>query len=200
LGLGLTIARQLVELHGGTISAQSEGEGKGATFTVKLPLADLNTERQRVARRRAGGAGVRPPGHKGAPAPEAPVNLAGKKLLLIEDEPDTRDALARVLRAAGAQVREAGTASAGYEAYRNDAPDLVISDIGLPGEDGYALIRKIRSVDKAAGRPATPALALTAFARNEDRARALSAGFDEHLAKPLEPEELIATAGRLIAT
>jgi CheY-like chemotaxis protein len=103
-----------------------------------------------------------------------------------------------VLREAGAVVREAGTAAAAYESYRNDPPDLIVCDIGLPGEDGYELMKRIRAVEKAGGRPPTPALAVTAFAREEDRLRALSVGFNEHLPKPLEPEELVATAARLI--
>lgn len=183
LGLGLAIVRQLVELHGGSVSVYSEGEGRGATFTVLLPLAPAR------------------PGEPGSPPPLQPVpsshdlayppDLAGLHLLVVDDEADTREMLRALLEQCGARVRLAASAADAMAQLTAEPPDLLVSDIGMPGEDGYALIRKLRGLPPEAGGD-TPAVALTAYARSGDRARALLAGFNNHLAKPVEPTELLA--------
>ena len=188
LGIGLAIARHLVELHGGTISAESEGTDRGAVFTVVLP-------------RTAAGAAVAPewappPGPQ-YPTLETPLegSLDGLRVLLVEDEPDGRDLVEEVLKAAGARVVSAESAEEGRALFATFEPDVLVSDIGMPGEDGYSLIRSIRALPE---RGAVPSLALTAYAREEDRLRSLRAGFDGHLAKPLDPVELVASIGRLV--
>jgi CheY-like chemotaxis protein len=175
LGLGLAIARQLVELHGGSIRAESDGEGLGATFIVSLPLAGSSesTIEPRVER-------------------EDYVDaLREVEVLLVEDEGATGLAEQRFLQAAGANVRVAATASEAREAYSLRRPDVIVSDVGLPGEDGYVLIRSIRALEHQENLRPVPAIAVTAFARDEDRGRALAAGFDEHVAKPIDPGRLI---------
>lgn len=175
LGLGLSIAKQLVELHGGVITAQSEGEGRGATFTVSLPL-----ER-----------------HYPAAAPEPTSwnsegrNLQGVEVLVVEDDTLSRAAMTRVLEDAGAQVRTADSAANTRSAFALRRPDVIVADIGMPEEDGYALLRHLRRVEEEQGLPRLLAIAVTAFARAEDRDRALAAGFDEHLPKPVDAERLI---------
>jgi signal transduction histidine kinase len=178
LGLGLAIVRQLVELHGGRIEARSAGEGRGATFVVYLPAG---REESAVPSRTDDGEsrGSQP-------------DLHGVRILLVEDEPDTREALGLLLSHAGAVVSAAATGSEALEALPDARPDVMVCDIGLPGEDGYALLRKVRVLGPEAG-GLTPAIALTAYARDADRARALAAGFEAHLAKPIEPAELFRT-------
>jgi two-component system CheB/CheR fusion protein len=177
LGLGLAIARQLVELHGGSITAHSEGEGRGATFTVLLPLVE------------------RPDLDIGESHPEYTradlEGLEGVDVLLVEDEGATGQAEQRLLEAAGAQVRATPSAAAAREAFARRRPDMIVCDIGLPGEDGYVLMRSLRALEREAHADPVPAVAVTAFARQEDRQRALAAGFTEHLAKPIDPAELI---------
>jgi two-component system CheB/CheR fusion protein len=174
LGLGLAIAKQLVELHGGTIGVRSEGEGRGATFTIYLPL-----ERHFVA--------------SGEGPVEAPPRdrLRGIRVLLVEDESMAREATARLLEQSGAQVRGVSSAAQAREALASQRPDVIVADIGMAGEDGYTLLAGLRRTEQAQSLPRLPAIAVTAFARSEDRQRALSAGFDEHLPKPVEPEQLI---------
>jgi CheY-like chemotaxis protein len=191
LGLGLAIVRQLAELHGGSVSAVSAGKGQGATFRVSLPLL----QPQEATREHAVAVAVAAvPAGRIAPAPP----LAGLRVLAVEDDESTLDALTELLSLQGANVSAAasvGQALATLEAFD---PDILVSDIGMPERDGYELIREIRSL----GRGATdlPAIAVTAFASPEDRERALAAGFQVHLAKPVDPKELthvIATlAGR----
>ena len=186
LGLGLAIVRHLVEQHGGSVRADSPGEGRGATFTVRLPAIPAD-------------AVLLPPRPDArANASRAGTNrlLAGRRILVVDDEPDTLVTLASLFAGSGAHVETAGSAAEAIDVLERWHPDLLISDIGMPGEDGYALIRKVRELPPDRG-GRVPALALTAYARSEDRARALSAGFQTYVPKPVEPGELIAMAGTL---
>jgi CheY-like chemotaxis protein len=183
LGLGLAIARQLVELHGGTIRAESEGEGLGATFTVSLPLAGSSANAVEPQ--------IEPEDYAEA--------LRDVDILLVEDEGATGLAEQRFLQAAGANVRVAATASEAREAYALRQPHIIVSDIGLPGEDGYVLIHSIRTLERQENARSIPAIAVTAFARDEDRDRALAAGFDAHVAKPIDPGRLITVIAQCIA-
>jgi len=183
LGLGLSITKRLVELHGGSIAAVSDGPGRGATFTVRLPLA--------AVRGKPGASGAVDASAGGDP-------LKGCRVLLVEDEPSTRAAVKAALQSQGAVVTEAGSAPAGFDAYRKARPDLIVSDIGLPGEDGYSLIRRIRALEAEGGKanPRVPAIAVTAFVRPEARARAIEAGFQDQLGKPVDPEMLFSSLRR----
>jgi signal transduction histidine kinase/response regulator RpfG family c-di-GMP phosphodiesterase len=185
LGLGLAIVRHLVELHGGTARASSEGRGRGATFTVILPLS----------REAEAGEGVREGGRDadGRTLKNAGA-LEGLRILLVDDVADARGLIAAVLRGRGAVVRECGSAAEALELLDTRATDLLLSDIGMPHQDGYSLIAQVRQHD--AGRH-LPAIALTAYATAEDRARALSAGFHMHLAKPVDTEQLITAVASL---
>jgi PAS domain S-box-containing protein len=183
LGLGLTIVKQLVEMHRGTVTARSDGEGKGATFVVTLPL-DAGREELAPAER----ASEMPVQH------DERARLRGLKVIVVEDEADARELVERLLSEAGCLVVAVESASAALAALGRERPDLLVSDIGLPDEDGYSLIQRIRGLETGqAG--ALPAIALTAFARGVDRTRALRAGFQAHLAKPVDPVELLAVVG-----
>jgi PAS domain S-box-containing protein len=177
LGLGLSIARHLVELHGGHIAASSKGEGHGTCFVVMLP-SEVS----------AGGPGSF--ADLGMPAAGENVDLAGVRVLLVDDDPDALELLARVLRDANAEVFAAGDAEAALLAVPGYRPTVLVSDIGMPGLDGFELIRRLRRLSRDEG-GTTPAIALTAFARAEDRAHALNSGFTMHLAKPVEPAQLM---------
>jgi PAS domain S-box-containing protein len=191
LGLGLAIVKHLAELHGGTVHAHSDGLGKGSVFTITLPLQSARI-RSHFGRMGA------PTKAAAAQAVEARRDaLAGCRLLIIDDEADTRSYLHRVLTERGAQVGVAENAADGLERALADKPEAVICDISMPAEDGYSFIRNLRRADDPAVK-ATPAAALTALARAEDRQRALDAGFDEHCAKPVEPAELVALVARLL--
>jgi CheY-like chemotaxis protein len=183
LGLGLSIVRRLVELHGGTVRAMSRGEGEGSTFAVRFPV-----ERAYASPR------SRPAKPEAAPATFdfEHADLAGLKVLVVEDEPDARDLARRVLSECHANVLTASTAAEAIIAVETERPDVIVSDIGMPDVDGYELLRRIRALGPERGGRA-PAIALTAFARTEDRMRALRAGFLVHVAKPVEPSELVAT-------
>jgi CheY-like chemotaxis protein/anti-sigma regulatory factor (Ser/Thr protein kinase) len=183
LGLGLSIAKQLVELHGGTISASSEGEGCGASFTVRLPHLERSAQPLQSDRN----------DHL-----VETKGLSGIDILLVEDDGGTRHATSILLRQHGAHLREADSAPAAREALGIRHPDLLVADVGLAGEDGYMLIREVRQWEQE--RKLTPvcAVAVTAFASAEDRKKALAAGFDEHIPKPLNPERFIATLVRLM--
>ena len=181
LGLGLSIVKHLVELHGGSVRAESAGEGHGSLFTLRVPVADR----------------LQPQAPRPAGRPAEPVALESLRVLLVEDEPDTLEYLRRLLGNHGAIVTTAPTAREALDAFRRQRPDLLISDIGLPEMDGYDLIKQIRH-DERPGARAMPAIALTAYARAEDRLLALRAGFDAHVAKPAEPAELLAAAAGLI--
>jgi signal transduction histidine kinase/CheY-like chemotaxis protein len=183
LGLGLSIARQLVELHGGTISASSEGEGRGASFTVRLPHLERSAQPLQSDRNE--------------PFVET-KGLFGIDILLVEDDAGTRQATSILLRQQGGHVREADSAPAARDALRIRHPQLLVADVGLAGEDGYMLIREVRRWEQE--RKLTPvcAVAVTAFASAEDRKKAMAAGFDDHIPKPLNPERFIATLVRLM--
>jgi PAS domain S-box-containing protein len=179
LGLGLAIVRQLVSAHGGTVSAESEGVGKGATFSVTLPARSAVT-----AVVRGSSTEVARPAH----APGLP-RLDGLRLLVVDDEEDALALVKRVLSAHGAEVHAAASASEALDRLGSLRPDVIVSDIGMPGEDGYSLIRRIRALPPENG-GRTPAVALTAYARAEDAQRAFAAGFQIHVAKPVEPVQL----------
>jgi PAS domain S-box-containing protein len=181
LGLGLAIVKQLTELHNGVVSADSPGDGQGATFTVRLPLGVAPEE---------GMAATNPTGNH-HPTPTA-TRLDGLTVMVVEDDTDTRELVNRLLTESGARVQAVGTAADALERFLAERPDILVSDIGLPGEDGYSLIERIRGLQPTQG-AGVPAIALTAFARSEDRTRALQAGFQAHVVKPVEPAELVAT-------
>jgi CheY-like chemotaxis protein len=186
LGLGLAIAKQLVEMHGGTISADSAGLGRGAEFTVTLPMAASQQVDSRLVNR--------------TPASEGPrhdaADLREVRVLLVEDDADSRALLKRILEGCGAETCEANSAQAALDALQGFQPHLLLSDIGMPGKDGLALISQIRSSGYTAGD--LPAVALTAFAHPEDRRKALLAGFQIHLAKPVDPRKLTSTVAALV--
>ncbi len=187
LGLGLAIVRHLVELHGGTVSADSLGEDQGATFIVRLPAA--------VAKHLLRDPGRVHPAVGGATLGDAP-QLDGLRLLVVDDEPGTREVMQEILRRAGAEVRAAASAAETLEILDEWQPDVLLSDIGMPAMDGYGLIREIRARPASKG-GRIPAAALTAYSRTEDRLRALSAGFQMHLPKPVEPVELLTVIASL---
>jgi len=180
LGLGLSIARQLVELHGGRIEVHSEGLGRGTTFYVELPLMPSSAA-----------AAAEVPAATGTAAPPG-SELRGISVLLVDDQPEALEGLARLLRAAAARVQTAASAAAALEQLQAHEFDVLLSDIGMPGQDGYQLIRTVR-----AGGNAIPAVALTALARAEDRGAALRSGYDVHLAKPVDAGELFHTVSAL---
>jgi PAS domain S-box-containing protein len=187
LGIGLSIVRNLVELHGGTVRASSSGPGGGAAFTVALPVAVSRDPLERQVDGRA----------QTAEADCPPLSLKGVRVLVVDDDPDARHLLARVLRDCDADVTMAASAAEAFDGFERAAPDVIVSDIGMPGEDGYSLIRRIRATEAAQGTN-TPAVALTAFARPEDRRRAVLAGYQVHLPKPVEPGELRAVVANLV--
>jgi PAS domain S-box-containing protein len=189
LGLGLAIVRHLVELHGGTVEAESEGEGQGATFTLRLPLK-FATQSEALAESHVARAGE-------TTAATHSTSLAGTRVLLVEDEEDARGMLKIVLESDGAKVTAVGSASEAWTVLEASGCDVLVSDIGMPEEDGYSLIARVRERDERRG-AVTPALALTAYAREEDRTRSLAAGFDAHLSKPVEPPELLSVVASLV--
>jgi hypothetical protein len=185
LGLGLTIVRHLVHAHGGRVEAESRGVGEGASFTVELPLG-------------AGEPVEAPlPAAASVVAAEQP-KLPGLKVLVVDDEPDTRELLRTALGLAGAHVRIAGSLREALAAFSEERPDLVVSDIGMPGEDGYRLLSELRALPREAGGH-VPAVALSAHASAEDAARSRAAGYELHLAKPIEPASVVAALAALVA-
>lgn len=183
LGLGLAIVKHLVELHGGRVTASSDGKDRGSMFRVQLPLAAVMREQDPVLGRSAASRFVVP-------------RLDGLRVLVVDDEPDARTLLTAVLHAQGAQVESAGSAREALARIESQCPDVLVSDIGMPGEDGYSLIRKVRALPHS-GAKALPAAALTAYARKEDRARALLAGFQSHVPKPIDRDELLIVVATL---
>lgn len=182
LGIGLSIAKHIVELHGGTIDVRSGGEGQGATFTVRLPVSPL------LSTATVGGSRV-PATQQPAPDSELPVSEKRLRVLIVDDEADARELLGYVFEAAGIECIEAESVADALSALDRFVPDVIISDIGMPEEDGYSFIRRVRTL--ADERKNIPAIALTAFASNEDRKRALVDGFNIHLTKPVEPAKLV---------
>jgi PAS domain S-box-containing protein len=189
LGLGLAIVKQLVELHGGTVRAVSPGEGLGCTFTVEIPLAV-------VAIQKTDGDRVHPTAVIAA-TDGMEVDLQGVRVLVVDDEPDALQLIRHLLESHRAEVFSADSALMGAQALKREKPHVLISDIGMPDKDGYEFIREIRALDEAAGGK-IPAVALTAFARSEDRKRSMMAGYQVHISKPVEPGELIATVASLM--
>jgi signal transduction histidine kinase/DNA-binding response OmpR family regulator len=195
LGLGLAIVRHLVELHGGTVSADSQGRGKGATFAVSFPLLTAST---------CNGTGIAlsgPVGLDNQIASRQPEDLSGLRVMIVDDEPDARDVIAAMLEHCGAEVIAACSTGEAIEvlagAVNGSMPDVLVSDIGMPGEDGIDLIVKVRALAPERGGK-IPAIALTAYARAEDRARVLAAGFQRHIAKPVEPSTLVSAVASLV--
>jgi PAS domain S-box-containing protein len=190
MGLGLSIVRQLVELHGGTVRAASEGEGKGATFVVRLPFVALKEEAERMER-------LLPVAAEPLEI-ECPPSLEGLRVLVVDDEADTREMIRAVLEHCKVEVATAESASAALEAVARFRPDVLISDLGLPEEDGYSLIAKVRALPAERGGQ-MPAAALTAYVRAEDRMKVLRSGFQLHVPKPFEPAELVTVVENLAA-
>jgi CheY-like chemotaxis protein len=185
LGLGLTIVRGLLDLHGGAVSAESAGEGKGATFILSVPAVDPQPSEAAapgLARDQAGA--------------DDSASLKGLRVLVVEDDPDTRALIEMILLGYEARVETAGSAKEALEQLGSFRPDVILSDIGMPDEDGYDLIRQVRGLESAEG-GAIPAAALTAFARAEDRRRALEAGFQMHVPKPIAPNDLFKVVATL---
>jgi CheY-like chemotaxis protein len=189
LGLGLAVVRHLVELHGGSIRAESGGLGHGSLFSVDLPLAEERRDparaeerRREVERRRS---------RRGS------VRLDGVHELLVEDDEDSRKLLGTMLKRYGARVTPTKSAAEALKAFVADPPDVLISDIGMPDEDGYEFIRKLRALPPEEGGQ-TPAIALTGYASRKDRERALEAGYQQHIAKPIEQADMVAAIAALV--
>lgn len=189
LGLGLSIVHQLVDLHGGSVSVQSEGEGKGATFTINLPFVGVISNPKEVE------SGNLVP-HEQVNTLEGLPSLEGLKVLVVDDEADTRELIREVLRECGSEVILSRSVAEALEALEQHKPDILISDLGMPDEDGYSLISKIRALPAERGGH-IPAAALTAYARAEDRMRVLRSGFQFHLPKPVDSAELVTVVASL---
>jgi signal transduction histidine kinase/ActR/RegA family two-component response regulator len=185
LGLGLAIVRHIVELHGGTVAARSDGPGRGSEFTITLPVHVIATQPQPA-----------PDATAAARSSAARAALVGTKVLVVDDDPSTNEVVSALLASAGAEVRVAGSAAQALDALGRWTPDVLVSDIAMPDEDGYALISKLRARPANEG-GAIPAVALTAYARIEDRVRVLASGFQAYVTKPMDPQELIDVVAKL---
>jgi CheY-like chemotaxis protein len=188
LGLGLSIVRHLVELHGGTVTAESRGDSHGAIFTVRLPLAAAGAAKSPPAAQAMRFSQVSPQNHTSS--------LEGLRVLLVDDETDGRELVTIMLEQNGIQVKAAASADEALQTFAEWKPDILVSDIGMPEEDGYSLIRKVRALPLEQGGN-VPAAALTGYVSKEDYSKALSAGYHSHIKKPVELEELIAVVARL---
>jgi signal transduction histidine kinase/ActR/RegA family two-component response regulator len=186
LGLGLAIARHLVEIHGGSIAASSDGDGAGAAFTVKLPLFGSSAV--------IDSSPIPDPEIEIAEQMKSQNSLSGLRLLLVDDDRDTLDLLSAALTQRSAEVIAVSTAADAIESIKNFRPDVLISDIAMPGEDGYQLIKRVLALDVV---PAIPSIAITAYAKEEDKVRALEAGYQRYLAKPVELGEFISAVAEL---
>jgi CheY-like chemotaxis protein len=189
LGLGLAIARQLAELHGGTIVAASDGLGRGATFTLRLPLMIVHATPSEPSVREQPRADRQPPAVARVP------RLDGLRVLAVDDEADSLALLKTVLEGAGAHVTTAPSAPVALDMLRAVPADVMVADIGMPGMDGLQLIRAVRQMESPVG--STPAAALTAYARSQDRITSLASGYQMHLVKPIDPVELIVAVSAL---
>ncbi|WP_394829027.1 ATP-binding protein [Pendulispora albinea] len=189
IGLGLAIVHHIVELHGGTISGASEGKGRGATFTVTLPIGALAADQDEARKMSAAPTAL--------PNETASLELKGARILVIDDDRDARDILQTLLRKRGASIRLATSAREGREAIDSFVPHIILCDLGMPGEDGYQFIRSVRSRPSEHG-GAVPAIALTAYAYAEDARRASEAGFNYHLAKPVNNRVLLRVVHNLL--
>jgi len=188
LGLGLSIVHQLVDLHGGTVAVESEGEGKGATFTIMLPFVGVISQTEPEPASLTQSEDIL--SFEGLPS------LQGLKVLVVDDEADTRELIGEVLKECGSEVIITCSAAEALEALEQHQPDILISDLGMPDEDGYSLIEKIRALPLERGGN-IPAAALTAYARAEDRMRVLRSGFQFHLPKPVDSAELVTVVASL---
>lgn len=188
LGLGLSIVHQLVGLHGGSVAVESEGEGKGATFTITLPFVGVISQKESDA--------VDPTQSEEILSFDGLPSLEGLKVLVVDDEADTRELIGEVLKECGSEVIITRSAAEALEALEQHKPDILISDLGMPDEDGYSLIEKIRALPSERGGN-IPAAALTAYARAEDRMRVLRSGFQFHLPKPVDSAELVTVVASL---
>ena len=189
LGLGLSIVRQLVDLHGGSVSVHSEGEGKGATFTITLPFVGVTSNQNEAEP-------VYPIQSEEVIPFEGLPSLQGVKVLVVDDEADTRELICEVLKECGSEVIMSRSVAEALDALEQHHPDILISDLGMPDEDGYSLISKIRALPAERGGQ-IPAAALTAYARAEDRMRVLRSGFQFHLPKPVDSAELVTVVASL---
>jgi PAS domain S-box-containing protein len=198
LGLGLAIVKHLVELHGGSVRAASPGEGQGSTFMIDLPLSSVRERpAEKTVKPDAAGADAAAVETYVVSEREAGVDLSGVTVLVVDDEADARLLVRRVLESHHARVVLADSAAAGLEALERERPNVLVCDIGMPDVDGYELLQRVRSLPGEGGGRRLPAVALTAMARSEDRRRALLAGFQLHVAKPVEPVELVVAVANL---
>jgi CheY-like chemotaxis protein len=192
LGLGLAIARHLVGLHGGTISAHSEGIGQGATFTVKLPIPEHKKEKKEISQQEE----ISSFGSELLAQACCPASLNGLQVLVVDDEADVREWITTVFTKCGSQVLAVGSVGEALVALEQFIPDVLLSDIGMPDEDGYTLIRKVRELEQNRG-GRIAAVALTGYVREEDYRQTLAAGFQLHIAKPIKAGELVTVVASL---